>query len=251
MRATLLTPILAAALLSLTACDFEDIGNGSRYSSDFHYNYPLKAGGRLEVDTFNGAVEISGWDQSTVDISGTKYGSTQDSADSIRVNVDHSTDSILIRAVRSLEHRNQSVRFTIMVPRDVVLDRINTSNGAIRVKEVGGPARLNTSNGKIQAEEIRGPINASTSNGSIDISLLPDYQGDLHANTSNGGITVRASTEPNARLSARTSNGSVKSDFDVRVQGELTRNHMEGILGHGGGVMDLHTSNGSIRIERR
>ncbi|MGB7720233.1 MAG: hypothetical protein WBL65_10055, partial [Bryobacteraceae bacterium] len=96
MRAKLLLPILAAALLGLAACDIEDFGGFDRYRQDFHYTYPLKSGGRLSVETFNGSVEVSGWDQETVDISGSKYAATQEAADALKVAIDNSPDSVSI-----------------------------------------------------------------------------------------------------------------------------------------------------------
>jgi len=58
-------PILGALVL-LTACeDFVrgNWGNSERFKDDFHYSYPLKAGGSLSVENFNGSIEILGWDQ--------------------------------------------------------------------------------------------------------------------------------------------------------------------------------------------
>src|SRR5208283_1218249 len=112
MRAKLLLPILAAALLCLAACDFEDLGGFDRYRQDFHYTYPLKSGGRLLVETFNGSVEVSGWDQETVDISGAKYGPTQEAADALKVAIDNSPDSVSIRVTRPWDrYGNMGARF--------------------------------------------------------------------------------------------------------------------------------------------
>ena len=133
MRAKLLLPILAAALLCLAACDIEDFGGFDRYRQDFHYTYPLKSGGRLAVETFNGSVEVSGWDQDTVDISGSKYGPTQEAADTLKVAIDNSPDSVSIRVTRPSDRRgNMGARFVIKIPRAAYVDRIFTSNGAIR-----------------------------------------------------------------------------------------------------------------------
>ena len=101
MRAKLILPAIAAGLVVLAGCDFEDLGGGfERYHEDFHYNYPLKSGGRLTVEGFNGSIEISAWDQNTVDISGTKYGPTQEAADDLEVSVDHSAGGVGIRRAR-------------------------------------------------------------------------------------------------------------------------------------------------------
>ena len=101
MRAKLILPAIAAGLVVLAGCDIEDFGgNFERYHEDFHYSYPLKSGGRLAVDGFNGSVEVSTWEQQTVDISGTKYARSQEETADLKIEVDHSADSVSIRAVR-------------------------------------------------------------------------------------------------------------------------------------------------------
>src|SRR5436305_13840231 len=98
MRAVLILP--AAAALILSGCDFEDFGGMERYHEDFHYSHSLKSSGRLSIEGFNGSIEISTWDQNTVDISGTKYARTQEDTAAIRIDVDHSPESVSVRAVR-------------------------------------------------------------------------------------------------------------------------------------------------------
>jgi hypothetical protein len=268
MRAIFVFATAAAALL-LAACDFEDFNSHSRYSHDFHYSYPLKADGRLSLETFNGSVEIGGWQDNTVDISGTAYGPTQEAADTLHIDVDHSADSVSVRAVRPSERRNnQGARFVVKIPRGVRLERITASNGAIRAAGGAGPAHLKTSNGPIHVDglhggidaetsnsgvnlaEIDGDVEAHTSNGPIDLAF-PGPFGHIRAHTSNSSVTLRMHGEPNARVSARTSNSSISSDFELRVQGAFNRNHMDTVLGSGGPSIDLETSNGPIRLLRR
>jgi hypothetical protein len=308
MRAKFAALAVVPALLGLTGCDLEDFG-GPRYNQDFHYSYPLKAGGRLTLETFNGAVEVSTWDQDTVDVSGTKYGPSQSAADALRIDVADTPASISIRVTRPSDFRGgRGARFRVKVPRKTVLDEISTSNGAIQIFGGAGPARLRTSNGAIRVEAVDGDVDLRTSNGSIDVTdvagevtahtsngriRLDNVRGGLQAGTSNGSITaivapnrdirpirletsnggidltlpadivsgVRASTSNsgitlhmpgpvNARIAARTSNASVSSDFEVRVEGEVNKNHMEGVMGNGGPLLDLSTSNGAIRFLR-
>jgi hypothetical protein len=52
----------------------------------------------------------------------------------------------------------------------------------------------------------------------------------------------------NAHVMARTTNSSISSDFEVRMQGEFGKNRLEGTIGNGGPLIDLSTSNGSIRL---
>ena len=64
------------------------------YTTDFHHSYPMAANGRLSVETFNGSIEVTGWDEPTVDISGTKYARTQQAADDLQVSIDHSANVV-------------------------------------------------------------------------------------------------------------------------------------------------------------
>jgi Putative adhesin len=308
MRVKLLVPLLAAGLIGATGCYIDDFGGFGRFPKDFHYSYPLKSGGRLSLESFNGTVDLSGWDQETVDISGTKYGPSPDAADSLKIEIDNSPDSVSVRAVRPSELRGGwGVRFVVKMPRRAVLDLIKTSNGQIRVMDGSGPARLRTSNGQIHvqafqgsvdaqtsngsveltdmtgeamvrtsnghihADNHKGPLQASTSNGtitanlaatgdrplrletsngSVDLTLPAKFDTDVRVNSSNGHITLHLPAEVNARLQARTNNASVTSDFEVRAQGEFRKNRLDGVIGNGGPLLDLTTSNASIRLMR-
>ncbi len=219
MRPMHIVPALAAGLLCLTACDVQDWGDfNGKYTSDFHYNYPLRPGGSLALETFNGSVEISGWDQDTVDISGTKYGPTQSAADALKIEIDHNPDSVSIRVPRPYDRRNrEGAKFVIKIPRGVVLDRIASSNGGIHATAGAGPARLKTSNGGIHVEDLDGNLDAQTSNGPVEVH---EVKGDVSAHTSNGHIRV---DRVDGALEAVTSNGGVRAevgrtDRTVRVE---------------------------------
>jgi DUF4097 and DUF4098 domain-containing protein YvlB len=310
MRHKLMVPAVAAGLLVLAGCDIEDFNvgenGGGRYTQDFHFSFPLKSNGRLTVESFNGSIEISGWDEDTVDISGTKYARTQERADDLKVETSNTPESVTVRAIRPSEWRsNVGARFVIKVPNGSLLDRITTSNGSIRTMDCSGPAHLRTSNGGIRVEGMHGTLDAQTSNGGIDLlgvegdvtvrssnghihaeglrggfdartsnggvnakieradhsvrvetnngsvelTLPADLSSDVRASTSNSGITVKLPASANARVLARTSNSSVSTDFDVKVHGEISRNHMDGVIGSGAGpLIDLTTSNGGIHL---
>jgi len=206
MRALLALP--AAAVLILTGCDFEDFGGMERYHEDFHYSHPLKSGGRLSVEGFNGSIEISVWDQETVDVSGTKYARSQADIANIRVDIDHNPDAVSIRAARPLRMGNYGIRFAIKVPRNAIYDRIITSNGSIRAYDGVGPARLKTSNAHIDVQRLRGSLVAETSNGPVD---LIDVDGSADVRSSNGHIRIDGLR---GSLDASTSNSTVRAKID-------------------------------------
>jgi DUF4097 and DUF4098 domain-containing protein YvlB len=264
---------LAVGLLGLVGCDIDDldIGGSERYTQDFHYSYPLQPGGRLSVDNSNGSVEISGWDQDTVDISGSKYARTPELRDALKIEIDHSSDSVRIRTVRPSDRRgNMGAKYIIKVPRRTQLERIVSSNGSIHTLDVEGAAHLKTSNGAVRAENLRGTLDVQTSNGSIEVQNLEgsatlhtsngrvhaeDVHGSLEADTSNGGINVHlAKPEAGRPVKLETSNGPIELTMDAVNQNEIRASTSNGgitvHLPSGiGANLSAHASNSSISTE--
>lgn len=296
---------LSLAVL-LSGCEFGDFGNSDRFQSDFHYSYDMAPDGRVDVESQNGSIEISGWDENKVDISGVKYGATEQLRDSIRVDIHNTPTSVDVRTIRPTSNFGSAgVRYTIRVPRKAHLDRIATSNssihvndvavashlkssnGNIRVENVGsdvdarttnssidldrvrGNATLRSSNGRISVENLAGecdaetsnssikvrlesapptPIRLVTSNGAIDLTMDRAPKNDIHAQTRNSSITLRLPANSSARVSADTTNSSISSDFDLRSESSHRKNHLEGMLGDGGPRVELVSTNGHIRI---
>ncbi|HWB82735.1 MAG TPA: DUF4097 family beta strand repeat-containing protein [Bryobacteraceae bacterium] len=198
---------IAFGLLAISAgCGLDQMG---RVSSDFHYSYDLKPGGSLSVETFNGSAEITGWDQDTVDISGTKYAPANELLASLRIDIDHTPDSVDIHAARPSDSRgNYGARFVIKVPRTTIVNRVVSSNGPVRISDVAGPSRLRTSNGPIRVHDVHGGIQAQTGNGAIE---LAEVDGEVEAHTTNGAIRANlAASGPAARpVRLETTNGGI------------------------------------------
>jgi DUF4097 and DUF4098 domain-containing protein YvlB len=264
---------LAATLVGLTGCDIEDfdIGGSERFTEDFHYSYPLQPGGRLSVENANGSIEISGWDQNTVDVSGTKYARTPELRDALRIEIEHTVDSIYIRTVRPSNRRgNMGAKYIIKVPRRTQLERIASSNGAIHATDLEGAARLKTSNGAVRAENLQGTLDAQTSNGAIDVQNLggsaslhttngrvhaEEVHGSLEADTSNGGIHVHlAKPDPGRPIKLETSNGPIELTLETLNQNEIRASTSNGgitlhLPGGTGANLNADTSNSSITTE--
>lgn len=250
MTRTLWTaPVVAAGLLSLAACDADwgNWGPSDRYKEDFHYSYALKPGGTVSVDNFNGSVEIFSWNDDTVEINGTKYASQKMYLDDMKIDVSATPSAVRIRTIRpSVSRGNCGARYTIRVPKRVMLDEIATSNGAIRVESIEGTARLRTSNGAIRIEELKGDLRARTSNGAIE---LRDLEGNADVRTSNGSIDADVTR---GSFEAATSNGKIEamltdpaSNWPVKV--DTSNGHIDLTL-KGANLPDLRaeTSNSSL-----
>jgi DUF4097 and DUF4098 domain-containing protein YvlB len=216
------------ALLLLVGCDWEDFGGSERYTADFQHSYPLKEGGRLTLENFNGAIEISGWDENSIEIVGTKYAATPELLEALEIDIQASADAVYIRTIRPSGRRgNLGARYTIRVPRRLDLDRITSSNGSIRVTDVEGTARLKTSNGPVRTSGLRGSLDIQTSNGSVEIQR---QQGSVVAKTSNGRVRAE---EIRGAFEAGTSNGSI---------------HVQLARAEAGRAVKLETTNGSVEL---
>lgn len=167
-----------------------------------------------------------------------------------------------------LETSNATIRFNRIQGRL----EARTSNGGIEGDSVTGDAVARSSNGGIRLDRIAGGIEARTSNagihvrvtkpkpngrlifessnGSIELELEDLENNEVQASTNNSSITLRMPASTKARLRASTSNSSISSDFDITTHGTLGKNHLEGDLNGGGPLIDLHTQNGSIRIQK-
>jgi Putative adhesin len=252
--------LLAVMMGLLSGCDIDEIasfGNAHAFEKEFHQSYPLKSGGRLSLEGFNGSVEIRGWDQDKVEIDGVQYGSTERLRDAIQIDVVASGDSVQIRTTRPAERfGNAGVTFVIKAPRKVNLDRIVTSNASLRLDDVEGVMRVRTSNGAVRASKLRGELEVQTSNGSVEVSDLEgpavlrttngrvhadEIRGALEASTTNGAIEARLH-QPEAHRPVRlsTSNGSIELTMD-----SLDDNNVRATTHNGGITVKLPSGAGA------
>lgn len=213
MRHSLLMGSLLLASLTLAGCDFIDPtewGNSDRFKEDFSSTHKLAPGGRIVLEGFNGSVEIMGWDKDEVEVAGTKNAAREEVVQAIKVDVTADPGMVRIRARRPVEHNcNCGIRFTLKVPRKVVLEDIGTSNGSLRLESVNGSARMHTSNGSVHVWGVEGTLDLQTSNGSMDIDK---FKGSAELRTSNGRIKASG---VEGSFNARTSNASIDADIEA------------------------------------
>lgn len=224
----ILTAAAGAGLCLLAGCELEELAGGPRVKEEFHYNYPLKPGGRLAVETLNGSITVTGWDREEVDISGTRYASTKEALEALKIDIVPTAEAVRIRTVRPSGWRgSMGASYTIRAPRRVVIERAVSSNGSIEIDQIQGNVRLETSNGRIRAAGVDGEIDAATSNGSIELS---ECAGPAILKTSNGRIQADGVRAP---LEATTSNARIEARL-LEASGSLP--------------VKLRTSNGAIQL---
>jgi DUF4097 and DUF4098 domain-containing protein YvlB len=242
---------------------------GPQTTDYFNGEYDVTEDTILKVTTFNGQIEINFWDGETVSFNAIKKSRLgQDELDKAEINVLESDDLIeIVAEYVGTRSTTPSVDMNIKIPKNVTVEYVKTSNGAILINEVKGNISVTTSNGDIEIENIKGYISASTSNGRIDVkdttgvkdlktsngriyAEIFDFIDDITISSSNGGIEIYINPQLNADIEMTTSNGQISiSGISLNVTNSEDK-HIVGKLGLGGNKIDIHTSNGNIYLRK-
>jgi DUF4097 and DUF4098 domain-containing protein YvlB len=220
---------MMALLLGVTGCDFAGIAGRSQEREAFSYTYKFEPGGRMTVSNFNGSVKVVGWDQNKVEIRGEKYADRKEELAEIKIDIRQSEGAMAVETLAP-EKDDKGASYTIHVPHKTELERIESSNGPIKVDAVEGRAKLRTSNGPVHLTGHKGDIEVKTSNGAI---ALEGFEGAAVLGTSNGPISADG---VKGHLEAQTSNGPLNASVS-----DLAGNR----------PLRLKTSNGPLTLKVR
>lgn len=275
--------VTAAALLAaLGGCSTMNLVDRSA-----SHSAPAAADAPLSVTTANGAIEVTRTDAPDVRINAVIRARTAERAAAAAIVARRAADGTLEISIAWPDNRregNEGASFTITAPGASAV-RLDTSNGAVHLSGLSGPAELDTSNGPITVVGHAGDVNAQTSNGSIQLDdvigaadastsngnvELIDITGHAFAETSNGSITIQLARKcpgpfiadtsngnvhvllgPDFRgeVKADTSNGSASYNVPHAVAGARSRDSFTFRVGEGGAASRISTSNGSVQVD--
>ncbi|HTS05949.1 MAG TPA: hypothetical protein VMP68_10235 [Candidatus Eisenbacteria bacterium] len=128
--------------------------------------------------------------------------------------------------------RHFSGEFSVMVPREMTLVKLETEGGNIDASGIGGRVEASSGGGGIKFDDIGGGVNAETGGGSIDVGTV---SGDLGLHTGGGGIVVR---HGNGKIIAETGGGSVR----------IESGSQEASIETGGGSIEVRQCAGKVRV---
>ena len=126
---------------------------------------------------------------------------------------------------------------------------VNTGSGNIEVQQnAGGGAKAETGSGTIKLHGVKGGLRADAGSGDIQVEGEPTSDWRLGAGS--GNITLKVPTQASFNIDARTSSGTLRfNNHQVTTQGTLAMNHIQGKVGNGGVLLDMHTGSGDIEVQ--
>jgi len=128
--------------------------------------------------------------------------------------------------------RHFSGEFSVMVPREMALVKLETEGGNIDAAGIGGRVEASSGGGGIKFDDIGGGVNAETGGWSIEVGTV---SGDLGLHTGGGGIVVRRG---NGKIVAETGGGSVR----------IESGSQEANIETGGGSIEVRQCTGKVRV---
>lgn len=140
----------------------------------------------------------------------------------------------------------------------------NTGSGNVTVEDVGADLNAGTGSGDIRITSLKGDLKAQTGSGNVemrgitgglrihtgsgDVTADGEPTGDWRIGTGSGSIEVKVPSKLAFNLDARTSSGEMTIHHPLTVEGTVSRNHLQGKVGNGGVLLDLHTGSGNIEV---
>ncbi len=225
--------LLASAFLAGCEVNLNTEGLSARETKTF------KVAGvpEIDLDTFDGAIEIHSWDRAEVEVEVEKRAMEQSLIDQIKVEATQQGDKIVLKVTGPSRtefggitlgvHISPTARLRVAVPRasNIVA---RSGDGSIRAEALDGKIVLNTADGSVTATRLSGDIQVRSGDGSI---RLDKVSGKLDLETDDGSIGFEGNPSV---LRLKTGDGSVRAQIDADTV--MTDN------------WDLTTGDGSITL---
>jgi hypothetical protein len=211
-----------------------------RASDEWTHSYPLEAGGEVEIINTNGTIDVQPADGSKVEVRAERIAkaTSDDGARELlpRIAITEQTSANHVTVKTEglggmMIGASVEVRYHVKAPRTVAVRARNT-NGQVTITGMAGPIVAHTTNGAVvmDLDAVAQKVEAATTNGAVTLTLPSDAKADLTATVTNGAISVSG-------LKLETT--------------EQSRRRVEGKINGGGPPVELHTTNGGVRIRAK
>jgi len=259
----LMFAVLVVCLMSATAA----------HADDWSKTFTIAGKPELRVETSDANINVDTWDQKTIEARVTtehyKIGEggikiyDHQTGDSVELEVRFPHDIV------NFGFTHHRVDIQIHMPREGRVS-LHTGDGSIRLAGLKGDMDLESSDGHQEIDAVDGTLHTRAGDGRIAATgrfdgleiTAGDGSIEAHAqagsslrapwtlHTGDGSVTLQLPQTLAADIDLHTGDGHITLDVPIAVEGRLQQNNIRGKLNGGGGLLTIHTGDGSIRLEK-
>jgi hypothetical protein len=258
LRSVFALPLMLLSLTVLPGCDVAMADLKHNETAEWRKTYELAPGGQVKISNVNGKIDVSPSTGSTVEVVAQKVarGANAETAkaalDRVEIRDESSSSSVSIetkipRGGGWFEMGSVQVKYMVRVPADAEVS-FTTVNGGVEINGLNGRITASTTNGGVVARGVSGSIVAETTNGGVEVDLARLAEGGAKLSCTNGGIVLRLPRESKATISASITNGGIDTGGLTLQTTQNSRRRLEGQMNGGGAPIEIHGTNGGIKI---
>jgi hypothetical protein len=242
-------------------------GSGASAASnvkEIHRNVPLAANGSVSLEMHNGSVDVTAWNQPSVDVSARiepepYSGRAEDvQATNVRISGDGTSVSIESDYSAIQEHWsfltlgwNRSlplIHYTIRVPATARV-HVEEHNATAQVSGLRGDVSVRSHNGAVRVRDLAGAADIETHNGDIDVEFA-SFAKTSRLTTHNGDVEVAMPAASRLTLSANAHRRNpVSSDFPLLIR--TSHPILAATINGGGPELRFTAHNGELMLRKR
>jgi hypothetical protein len=252
--------LVLPASIALGGCDVS-LGNlTGRATEEYTHTFQLAEGGEVRIANTNGRVEVEPGDGQTVEVRVEKIAraatdiGAKELLPRITIREDASPERVSLETGRLggvLIGVSFEVRYHVRAPKNALINT-TTTNGGIAITGMAGKVIAHTTNGGVTAKQLTGGIEARSTNGGVSVDMASIGTERISLRTTNGGVVLMVPESAKADLTASCTNGGIVVAPDLKMEVfDQTRRRLEGRLNGGGTTIELHTTNGGVRVKPR
>ncbi|MDQ6799452.1 MAG: DUF4097 domain-containing protein [Acidobacteriota bacterium] len=225
-----------------------------------HRTAQLDPAGSLSIDTHNGSITVTTWNQPNVDVMAriepAEFGRDTDvektdvkvtgSSGSVRIESDY-TDVPTRFTWFGVQRDLPLIHYTIAMPATARLD-VDAHNASVRVTALRGDLKVNTHNGDIDIRDFDGGASIESHNGDVHIGYR-SFTKSARVETHNGGIDFRLPAQARFHVNASGHHMDMSSDFSMTV-GSTGDSRYVGDVNGGGPELRVSTHNGALKLRK-
>ena len=231
---------------------------------EIHRTVPLEANGSVSIETHNGSVTVTAWNQPSVDVSARiepePYSGRDEDVQITDVRVSGGGSSVSIQSDYSAVQEHWSflafgwnrslplIHYTIRVPATARL-HVQEHNAWSRLSGLRGDVTVHSHNGDVHVRDLAGAADIETHNGDIDVEFA-SFGRTSRLTTHNGDVVVAMPAASRLTLNANAHRRNpVSSDFPLLIR--TSRPILAATINGGGPELRFTAHNGELTLRKR